>query len=198
MASSRADVILEAHACSSGVAQATRDVDRTPRSRPAPRDRTGGPAVKSGAPSALRRPGPWPPRIPEPVSPTDSGPAAVPPPTPGGPAVAPWFEPRSSAPPWPRGPSAAWALRPAAARPETTPDRGAQALLGVRHQWHRRLGRGRWRGRAVIGDQVAQGHVDLMTDGRHGGHRARGDRPRHPLVVERAEIFLGARRPVRL
>ncbi len=49
--------------------------------------------------------------------------------------------------------------------------------------------RGRGCGRAQVGDEVGDGHVDFVTDARHRRHAAGGDRARHALVIEAPEIF---------
>ena len=80
----------------------------------------------------------------------------------------------------PRGPAASARARAIESTPQLAPIR------------RRRGGGGRWRGRPHVGDQIAQRHVGLVTDGGDDGHRDGGDGARDALAVERPQIFLRA------
>ena len=54
---------------------------------------------------------------------------------------------------------------------------------------HDDLGRGGRRGRADIGGEVGQRHVDLVADAAHDRQRVRDDRADDPLVVERPQVL---------
>ena len=54
------------------------------------------------------------------------------------------------------------------------------------------LGRGRGRRGPEVGDEIGDGEVDLVADGRDDGHGRAGDGPGHGLLVEGPQVLDGA------
>ena len=73
------------------------------------------------------------------------------------------------------------------------PSKPRSAFIEVREHvatnGYSQLGCGCWRGSAEIGDQVADGDVDLVTNGANDGDCALEHRPRDDFLVECPQIF---------
>ena len=85
-------------------------------------------------------------------------------------------------------------LTQAADQPEAQRPYGFQKLRAERH---RQFSRGRRGRRPEVRREVGDGEVRFMADGRDDGDPRTGDRPGHPLVVERGRDPPATRRPGR-
>src|ERR1700723_2851183 len=68
---------------------------------------------------------------------------------------------------------------------------GLDALLNAVLGGGDEFGGGGGSGGAQVGDEVRDGEVGLMSDGRDGGERGRGDGAGEGFVVESGEVFDG-------